>query len=429
MKVELISPFMRSSYNTGNVFHIPQMSLALLAALTPTEIDVLIVDELIEAIDFERQVDLVGITVNTRTVRRAYEIANEFRRRNIPVVLGGIHPSVAPHESITCADAVVIGEAEEIWPQLLKDYRRGILKKFYYPKRPPSLRNWPFPRRGLYQKDKYDTVNLVQTSRGCPYHCDFCSVSVFYGKPVRLRPVNDVIAEIMTLEGRNLLIVDDNMVGSLTYTKHLLAKLAQLEKRWIGQAPITIANSEKMLKLLNRSGCQGLFVGFETNSIDNLIQSGKTQNIKTDYCESIKKLHDNGVSVLGSFIVGFDHDEKSCFEELLEFINRSKIDVVDLGILTPYPGTTLYERLKAEKRLLDNEWWLKYDAEEVVYKPKLMTGEELFQGWVLARKELYKLRPLMKRWTIGLWRRSFIGNIINWKANMGYRANATSTFK
>lgn len=426
MKIELISPSLRNPRNIGKAFHLPQMALALIASLTPPDIDISITDELVQPIDFDKQADLVGITVNTKTAVRAYEIADEFRSRNVPVVFGGIHPKVAQHEAIQHANALVLGEAEGIWEQLLEDFRSGTLKTFYRSDRFPSLENFPLPRRELFHRVKYDTINLVQTSRGCPYACQFCSVSILYGKGVRLRPINDIIAEIKTLKGNKLLFVDDNIVGRTGYVKQLLTRLMPLKKKWIGQASVTVANKEEMLKLLHKSGCQGLFVGFETNSIDSLMEVGKIQNVNNDYFESIKKLHDNGISVLGSFIVGFDYDDKSCFERLLEFVVKSKIDVVDLGILTPYPGTVLYERMKKEKRLLNNKWWLKYDAEEVVYNPKLMTREELYQGWISTLRELYKLCPTLKRWIGGLGRRSFSGNILNWKANMAYRMNANA---
>ena len=424
MKIELISPLMRSSRNMGEAFHLPQMSLALLASLTPSEIDISITDELVQPIDFDKEADLVGITVNTKTARRAYEIADEFRSRSVPVVLGGIHPKVARHEAIQYANAIVLGEAEGKWMRLLEDFKNGSLKQVYSSDKFPRLELSPSPRRELFQSVKYDTVNLVQTSRGCPYACHFCSVSSLYGKGIRLRPVDNVIAEIKTLKGNKLFFVDDNIVGKTGYAKQLFTRLIPLKKKWIGQASITVANKKEMLKLLYKSGCEGLFVGFETSSIDTLKEMGKIQNINTNYFESVKKLHDNGISILGSFIVGFDSDDKFCFENLLEFVATSKIDVVDISILTPYPGTVLYERMKAQKRLINDKWWLKYDADEVVYQPKLMTREELSQGRISTLREIYKIGPTLKRWIRSLTRPSLFGIIINWKGNMGYRKHA-----
>jgi radical SAM superfamily enzyme YgiQ (UPF0313 family) len=425
MKIELIAPSLRDPRAIGSKdFRIPQMALALLAGLTPADIDVSITDELLQPIDFDKEANLVGVTVNTKTVVRAYEIADEFRSRSVPVVLGGIHPTAVPDEAIQHADAVVIGEAEGLWTRVLQDCKNGRLSKFYHSNEFPSLENSPLPRRELFQKDKYFTVNTVQTSRGCPYACHFCSVSILYGKGVRLRPVDDVIAEIKTLKGRKLFFVDDNIVGRPEYAKQLFTRLIPLKKMWIGQASVTVANNPEILKLLHKSGCQGLFVGFETTSVDSLKEVGKSQNINNDYIDTIKKLHDNGMLVMGSFIVGFDGDDKSCFEKQLDFAIRSKINIANFCLLMPYPGTILYERMKEEKRLIDDKWWLKYRANDVVFRPKLMTRDELYQGWVWTIKEFSKLRPTLKRCTQGIGKRSLLWNIFNWKINMGYRGGA-----
>jgi len=424
MKIELISPFLRIQRNIGEAFHLPQMALALIAKLTPPEIDISITDELVQPIAFDKKIDLVGITVNTKTAVRAYEIADKFQNRGIPVVLGGIHPKVAPLEAIKHADALILGEAEGLWQQLLEDFKKKELKKFYNSDVFPDLSNCPFPRRDLFQRDQYLTINLIQTSRGCPYACHFCSVSTLYGKGIRFRPVDNVIKEIETLNGNDLFFVDDNVVGKKKYAKQFLARLEPLKKKWIGQAPVTVANDDEILKLLQKSGCEGLFVGFETNSIASLKEVGKVQNLNNNYFESIKKFHDQGISILGSFIVGFDNDDKYSFEGLLEFVFKGNIDIVDISMLTPYPETVLYNKLKKEKRLIDDRWWLKYDSEDVVFKPRLMTREELYEGRVWALKEFYKIRPIFSRLLQGIGRRSLFGHMINWKANMGYRMNA-----
>jgi radical SAM superfamily enzyme YgiQ (UPF0313 family) len=215
--------------------------------------------------------------------------------------------------------------------------------------------------------------------------------------------------------------VDDNILGRTGYAKKFLPRLIPLRKKWIGQASVTVANNQEMLRLLSKSGCLGLLVGFETTSADSLKEVGKNQNINNNYFESVKKFHDNGIAILGAFIVGFDSDDRSCFETLLEFAVKSKIDVVQPSILTPYPETALYKRLREEERLLDETWWLKYEADDVVYRPKMMTREELYEGWIWTVRELYKLYPTLKRCLRGFSQRSFMGNIINWKGNMGYR--------
>lgn len=426
MKIKLISPSLQGPRNLDEDFHFPQMALALLASLTPPDIEVSIIDELFQSIEYDEDVDLVGITVNTKTSRRAYEIAEKFRYYEIPVVLGGIHPNVARDEAIQYADALVLGEAEGNWERLLVDFGNGRLKKFYYSESRADLDNCPIPRRDLLQKDQYDTINLVQTSRGCPYKCHFCSVASLYGTGVRVRPVDNVFAEIKTLAGNDILFVDDNLFGKKGYAKELLSRLVPLKKKWIGQAAITVAHRKEFLKLLEKSGCAGLFVGFETISHANLREVGKTQNCSSDYIEAIKRLHDHGMAILGSFIVGFDTDDKFCFENLLEFVVKSKIDVVDVAIMTPYPGTVLYERMKAENRLVDVHWWREYDSSDVVFKPRRMTRTELYEGRVWLLRELHRMDRLMKRWLAGLGRRSLFGNYISLKANLGYRKNANA---
>lgn len=421
MKIELISPGLRESGSVGKFFPLPPLGLALLGGMTPSDIDITITDELVQPINFDKKTDLIGITVNTNSVVRAYEIADEFRSRGVPVVLGGSHVTVVRQEAIQHADAVVIGEAEDEWIQVLEDKKKGRLKKFYRSNKFPSLEKIPIPRRELLQKDKYMTMNLVQTSRGCPFACQFCSISTIYGKGVRLRPVDEVIAEIKTLHGNELIFVDDNIVGHPGYAKQLFTKLRSLKRKWVGQASVTVADNDEILKLLYKSGCHALYLGFETTSIVNLKEVGKHQNIKNNFNETIKKLHDNGIIVVGSFIVGFDSDDKFCFEKLLEFSLKSKIEVADIDILVPYPGTVLYKKMEEENRLIEDKWWLKYNGHDVVYKPKLMTREELHQGWIWALKEFYKLRATIKRCVGSAMGRSFLRSILNWNVNMGYR--------
>jgi radical SAM superfamily enzyme YgiQ (UPF0313 family) len=421
VKVELISPGLRESGSVGKFFPAPALGLALIGGMTPPDIDIIITDELVQPIDFDKNPDLIGITVNTNSVVRAYEIADEFRSRGVPVVLGGSHATVVQQEAIQHADAVVIGEAECVWIQVLEDKKKGKLKKFYRSDKFPSLKNSPLPRRELFQNNKYITMNLVQTSRGCPFACQFCSISTIYGKGVRSRPVDEVIAEIKTLHGNELVFVDDNIVGHPEYAKQLLTKLTSLKKKWVGQASVTVADNDEILELLYKSGCQALYLGFETTSIVSLREVGKHQNITTSFHETIKKLHDIGIIVVGSFIVGFDSDDKFCFERLLDFLLKSKIDVADIDILVPYPGTVLYKKIKEENRLIEDKWWLKYNGHDVVYKPKLMTREELHQGWIWTLMESYKLRPTLKRCVGGMSRRSCCRSILNWKVNMAYR--------
>ena len=231
MKLELVSPFKKLSHNIGQIFQLPQMALALIAGITPEDIDVSITDEMVRPIDFDKPADLVGITVNTKTAVRAYKIADEYRRRGVPVILGGIHPKVARKEAIQHADSLVLGEVEEVWDLLLEDFKKGFMKEYYSSDVYPNLDILHIPRRDLLPEGNYETINLVQTSRGCPFACHFCTVSALYGKGVRLKPVDNVIAEIETLRGDEIFFVDDNIVGRVEYSKELLSRLIPLKKK------------------------------------------------------------------------------------------------------------------------------------------------------------------------------------------------------
>ena len=424
MRVQLISPFLEDKTGYPHIYRFPNTGLALLAALTPADIEISILDEMYDTVNFDLKVDLVGLTVTSKTVARAYQIADQFRSRSVTVVLGGIHPTILPGEAIQHADAVVIGESEDLWGRVLKDIKNGLLSRFYRADQFPSLSNLPIARRELFKSHRYDFVNLVQTSRGCPYACHFCSISKIYGKGVRSRPVDEIIEEIKTLQGDRLFFIDDNIVGRPDHAEQWLTRLAPLKKKWIAQASVTVAHNDRLLRLLQKSGCQGLFIGFETISAEGLKEANKKWNMNRDYLETIHKLHDHGISLVGSFIVGFDSDDRSCFERMLDFAIKSRMEAADFGVLTPYPGTVLYDRLKKEGRLIDDRWWLKYKSEDVVYMPKQMTREDLYEGWISMMREYYTIPTIFKRCSTGINRRSLFANVLNYKVNMGYRRNA-----
>jgi radical SAM superfamily enzyme YgiQ (UPF0313 family) len=250
MRVQLISPFLEDKTGYPQIYRFPNTGLALLAALTPPDIEMSIIDEIYDTVDFDRKVDLVGITVTSKTVARAYQLADQFRRRDVAVVLGGIHPTILPDEAIQHSDAVVIGEAEDVWGKVLEDFKNGQLSRFYRADQFHSLANLPIARRELFNSHRYDFVNLVQTSRGCPYMCHFCSISKIYGKGVRLRPVDEIIKEINTLQGNRLFFIDDNIVGRPDHAEQWLTRLAPLKKKWIAQASVTVAHNDPLLRLL-----------------------------------------------------------------------------------------------------------------------------------------------------------------------------------
>jgi len=390
MKLELIMPHVPG----GGGKLVPLLGVTTVAALTPPHIEVSLTDENLQKINFDKEVDLIGITAMTSTACRAYEIADTFRKKGKNVVLGGFHPSALPEEAIQHADSVVIGEAEGVWPALLRDFEAGKLKKFYQRKDWANLEKLPIPRRDLLKRKAYRLFNAVETSRGCPFRCNFCSVSSHFGNAYRCRPIEDIIEEVKTLEGEYIFFVDDNIVGIPRRAKELFKALIPYKKKWIGQASTIFARDEELLKLAAQSGCIGMFIGFESLSKASLKEAGKSFNITARYKEDIKKMHAHGISVNGSFIFGFDHDDTSVFERTVKFIEDAKLDTVSLFTLTPFPGTPLSRKLAEENRILTKDW-SKYGG--VVFKPKLMSPEALREGSVWAWKECYSYRSIFKR--------------------------------
>jgi len=433
MKILLISPTWKKKVanerlKRDRIFKFPPHSLLAIAALTPKDIEVEIIDENIEELDFNRKADLVGITTMTASSPRAYEIADEFRRKGIPVVIGGIHATALPEEAAQHADAVVIGEAEGCWERLLEDFKRKGKKglaQFYRNSQLPDPSKIPIARRELLEGKGYLLSRFLQISRGCPFNCSFCSVSRFFGKKYRFRPVKNVIEEVKSIVGKSLKtrflgFLDDNIVGSVSYAKELFKALIPYRVLWAGQSSINIARDDELLDLAARSGCKGLFIGFESVSEDSLGEANKLQNKIGFYEKAVKKIHQFGISIEGAFIFGFDHDDKGIFQRTVKFIERVKLDAVQFTVLTPLPGTKLYEKLEEEGRITDRDW-SNYDFTHVVFRPKLMTPEELRQGLTWAYQRIYSLPSIFRRlagsFSGGRWRYS--GPIL--ALNLAYR--------
>ncbi|MCM8828797.1 MAG: B12-binding domain-containing radical SAM protein, partial [Candidatus Omnitrophica bacterium] len=391
MRVNLISPRspVMSVTARDKAIQFSRLTLITVAALFPPDTDIRIINDSIDKIDFNEKVDMVGITSITCTAARAYEIADEFRKRKVPVIMGGIHPSALPEEASLHSDAVVIGEAEGVMDKLLADFKAGRLQKFYGCSEKLSLSNLPLPRRDLLFGNRYyREMDLVQTTRGCPFNCDFCSVSDFFGRTYRTRPIPDIIREVKLLKNRSVIFfVDDNIAGQKDYARELFNALIPLKVRWFSQASIIIARDAELLKLAAKSGCKALFIGFESIFSDSLKQVGKNINRVNEYKEGIKRLHDHGIGVIGAFIFGFDSDTKDVFDETIDFIEENRIELASFSILTPLPGTRLYKKLDEEKRIFERDW-SKYTCGEVVFKPKLLSVEQLQEGYYQAREKI-----------------------------------------
>ncbi|MHB1127132.1 MAG: B12-binding domain-containing radical SAM protein [Bacillota bacterium] len=405
MKINLIAPAWQhplwEKEKTKSIF--PPLNLATIAALTPDDIQVTIVDESFEDVRFDADVDLVGISAMTAIAPRAYEIADSFRSRGVKVVLGGMHPSALPEEAAAHADAVVVGEAENTWPQLIEDFRANSLQKFYKSAERPALAGMVAPKRSLIEKNHYLMANTMQTTRGCPYGCSFCTVTKFFGRSYRFRPVEDIIAEVKSLGNGLVAFIDDNIIGSPKFAKKLFKALIPLRIKWISQASLNLAENEELLQLAAASGCVGMFIGFESLSPDNLKASAKSQNHADSYLDAIKRIHAHGIAIEGAFIFGFDHDDESVFEQTVRFTRRAKLEAVQFGILTPFPGTQLAAELEAQGRITSNDW-AKYDIAHVVFEPKLMSARTLQAGSEWAWKEFYTLGSIAQR--LGLKRKN-----------------------
>jgi radical SAM superfamily enzyme YgiQ (UPF0313 family) len=420
MKLELIAPAREEAIRRSRRHQSlsPPLNLAVVASLTPPDIEVSLTDENLTPIDYDQKVDLVGITAVTHTAPRAYQIADRFRRRGVAVVLGGIHPSVLPEEAAQHADAVVVGEAEEVWPSLIRDFQEGKLKRFYCRPERPSLEGLPPARRDLFAKNGYILKQTIATTRGCPFACTFCTVTSFFGKTYRFRPLSEVLEELKTLpRGEMVFFVDDNLVGNPRRAKELFRAIAPLKIRWISQGSITMARDDELLQLAAASGCAGFYIGIESLSPKSLAAVGKGFNRVEEYEAAIQKIHSYNIPIAGSFIFGFDHDTEDVFEETVRFVKRTRIETPQFGILTPFPGTVIYRQMEQEDRILTRDW-SKYRLDNVVFEPKLMSRETLQRGHDWAWKETFSLPSIVRR--VGFLR----PNVISlWAANLNFRGH------
>jgi radical SAM superfamily enzyme YgiQ (UPF0313 family) len=396
MKITLLRP---NFWDETSSDAMEPLALGLLAALTPPEHDVQLVDERLESVNFQQETDLVAMTVETYTARRAYEIALEFRKRGVPVVMGGYHPSLMPEEAQNFADAIVIGEAEYVWNRLLSDAQSGSLKPVYQHDDFPPLGD-PVPERSIFRGKNYSRLQPVYFGRGCRYSCDFCSIDSFYGTRHRHRPLAHLVAEIETLESRYLLFIDDNLFISPSVTREFLQAIKPLNRRWVCQVSIDVARDPSLLKLMKDCGCVCMLIGFESLDPHNLRQMKKSWNLKTsDYATVVRRIQDQGIMIYGTFVFGYDHDTKDSFKMTLDFTLENKFSMANFNPLTPMPGSRLYKRLREEERLLFDRWWIDPDFRygDATFKPVSMTPEELTEGCYWARSEFNSYRSILKR--------------------------------
>lgn len=401
MKIAFLSPA-GAMHRYNGMFHkglhYAPITLALLAALVPKELnaEIRIYDETAEAISPDLDADLVAITCITGTSSRCYKYADYFRSRGITVILGGVHPSLLPEEAKAHADSIIVGLGEDNFPKALRDYKDGCLQPFYYQDRCTDIANRPLPRKDLLNRKKYITLNTVEAVRGCNHSCTFCAYPAAFGQRIMTRPVEDVIAEIRTFRGKEVIFPDVNLIADIKYAKALFTAMIPLKKWWFGLTTTAIGHNDELIELFKKSGCKGLLIGFESVNQETQTSIGKRQNHVDEYKDLMDKLHRNGIMVMGCFAFGADEDGKDVFKRTVELCIEAKIDLPRFSIITPFPGTEFYQELEREGRIVEHDWAM-YDVEHCVYQPKNMTKEELEAGIAWAWKEAYSVKSILKR--------------------------------
>jgi len=373
--------------------------IATLAGITPTDIELKFFDERIEEIDFEDATDLAAITLETYNAKRAYEISAEYHRRDIPVVLGGYHPSLLPEEAIQYADSIVAGPAEDIWEDVLRDAEKKQLKRIY--QRPQNLpMRFSKPKRSLFAGKPYFGVGCVETSRGCPLSCTYCSITTVNGGNFFRKPVPQLINEIQEMNRKYVFFVDDNVIGNIRSAKEMLKAIIPLKIRWFSQGTINMTWDDEFIDLMKESGCVGMLIGFESLKKETLLLMDKKVNVKNgDYEKAIKKLHNRGIGIYGAFILGYDSDELFDYEKTVNMAIRNKLYMAAFNHLVPFPGTRLYGQLAKENRMHYEKWWLDPDFRfgEIPFQPQKTSATELKELCLNTRKKFYSIPSIIKR--------------------------------
>jgi radical SAM superfamily enzyme YgiQ (UPF0313 family) len=404
MKLTLIKP------NIGRMEHslyvdearMEPLPLGVLAGMTPPDVEVVLYDDRMEPIPYDEPTDLVAINVQTFTARRAYEISAEFRQRGVPVIVGGMHPTLIPEEADQRADSVYVGDAEFLWAHVIDDTRRGKLRPRYQARGGPPQPGGILPRRDIFKGKGYLPLTLLQFSRGCRFDCTFCAASVYFNKTHFYRRAREVIQEIEAQERKVLFFVDDNILANHAAAKHLFRELMPLKVRWVSQASLDMTQDRELMDLMVKSGCLGHVVGFESINPQSLRWMKKTPNLPdfSNYQPQIKILRDYGLQTWAAFTIGHDYDTVESLERTLEFALENKFTFAAFNILMPYPNTPLYKQLEAEGRLLyDGKWWLhpEYRFNYAAFRPKLMSPEELTEAGFHARSTFNSIGSIIRR--------------------------------
>lgn len=375
----------------------PLAGLLQIASLMPEEkYDVILTDENIEDIDFDLKCDLVCISAMTSYVIRGYEIADIFRSKNIPVIMGGVHPSFMPYETLEHADAVCIGEAEMVMDKILLDLDNGCMKGIYKSDQLCDMSELKPPRMDIVKKHRYINSTFIQTARGCPTACSFCAEHLMYGMKYRFRPIEDVVEEIKNCGSKNIALNDVDVFSTRKRTKELLNAIKPLNIKWQGAVSCRHAENEELLQLAADSGCFMLSIGFESISQKSLKGVHKNTNKPEEYAKLIEKIHSYGIMVFGLFMFGFDDDTEETFDETLKFAMDTKLDMCGFSLVTPYPGTLLFYEMQKEKRITSYNWD-KYDQGFIVYETRGLTADVLWDKQLELYKKFYSFKSMAQR--------------------------------
>ena len=396
MKITFIRP---NLFDDRSSDAMEPLCFAILKSLTPTDVAVELFDERLEPLPFDLDTDLVAMTVETYTARRAYQVADRFRRRGISVFMGGYHPTFLPDEALEHADAVVSGDAEGVWECVVADARAGRLQRRYGNGEFRPL-DGTLPDRSIFAGKRYAPIGLVQFGRGCRFNCTFCSIRAFYGNNLRQRPIEHVVEDIRRSGRRHIFLVDDNLFVDRETAYALFEALVPLDISWSCQVSIDIARDEQLVKLMRRSGCISVLIGFESLNYESLRQLKKHWNTKwQSYDDAIDVFRRAGIMLYGTFIFGCDSDAPDAFGETIAFALRNKFVLANFNPLTPTPGAPLYDELLAEGRLLHDRWWLdpEFGYGDATFEPRGMTAQELTSGCFAARREFNTARSILSR--------------------------------
>jgi radical SAM superfamily enzyme YgiQ (UPF0313 family) len=411
MRITIIHPAIghRRAENYIRSWQMEPLPAAAIAGLTPADIDIRFYDDRMESIPFEERTDTVVMSIETYTAKRAYQIASDYRRRGVPVILGGFHATLVPEEAELYAEAVVIGEAEAVWAEVIDDLRHGTLKKRYQSLERPAL-SLLRVNRSIFRGKRYLPIGLIETGRGCRFSCEFCAIQSFFQRSHRQRPIDGIIEELLSIRDRAkvFFFVDDNFAGDLRAAKDLLRSLIPLKFRWITQMSINAAHDEEFLTLLVHAGCKGVLIGFESLDEANLkLMCKRFNTMKGGYTKALENLQRHRIRIYATFIFGYDHDTEASFDRAVEFANDNRFYIAAFNHLTPFPGTPLYERLRQHRALRYPAWWLddRYRYNQVPFRPMQLTPGDVTRLCVAARRRFYSLPSILSR-SLGVSNRS-----------------------